>query len=191
MFAVKFRKRDYAVRVVPHAVASRFIVAHHYARGTANTSSVSLGLFPSSAFWNDDIIGACLYMSAPKKAVESLSGIGKNEALSLSRLAIHPDVPTNGASFLIGASIRHIRRTLPHIRVLMSWADEGQGHLGQIYRATNWEYVGPTGKNYSWVDADGKRVSLYCAGRSIPTKVLDAKYKRIGPFRKHKFVFWM
>ena len=186
---MKFRRKDWTTRIVSHAVASRFIADHHYAKGTANTSQVRLGLFPaSSSFWDLDIMGACLYMPAPLKAVQSV-GCAPTEALSLSRLAIHPDVPTNGASYLIGASIRHIRKTLPHIRVLMSWADEGQGHLGQIYRATNWTYVGPTSKHYSWVDADGKRVSLYCAGRSIPTKILDERYRRIGPFVKHKFIY--
>ena len=187
---MKFRKSDWKVNPISHALASEFISSHHYARGTANTSVVSLGMFPSKSFWNCEIRGACLYMPAPLQAIKSVD-CEPREALSLSRLAIHPDVPTNGASYLIGSSIRYIRNHLPHVRILMSWADIGQNHTGQIYRATNWKYVGLTCKTYSWVDSDGKRVSLYCAGKSIPVKTLDSLYTRVGPFRKHKFVFYL
>lgn len=56
----------------------------------------------------------------------------------LSRLWVHDDVPTNAETFLIGRSIRYIRKQHGDIRVLISFADPEAGHSGVIYRASNW-----------------------------------------------------
>ena len=184
---MKFRKRDWTVGIASHRDASAFIKKHHYARGTSNTSVVRTALYRAGSLWNDDIMGASLWMPAPLLAVRK-HNMGPREVLTLSRLAIHPDVPTNGASYLIGWSIRHIKKNYPHIKLLMTFADDYQQHTGAIYRATNWEYCGKTRATYMWVDDTGKLVSAYCDGKKKRASEMDRLYNRIGPFAKHKFI---
>jgi hypothetical protein len=38
-----------------------------------------------------------------------------------------------------------LKREMPGIRLLVSYADLNQGHLGKIYQASNWLFVGETG----------------------------------------------
>jgi hypothetical protein len=38
-----------------------------------------------------------------------------------------------------------LKRQMPGIRLLVSYADLNQGHEGKIYRASNWLFVGVTG----------------------------------------------
>jgi hypothetical protein len=56
----------------------------------------------------------------------------------LSRLWIDDSVPRNAETFLIGRSIRHIKKNHRNIKTLISFADPEAGHSGTIYRASNW-----------------------------------------------------
>jgi hypothetical protein len=105
--------------------------------------------------------------------------------LALSRLAIAPEVPKNGASFLLGASMRLIDRG--RWPCLVTYADEMQGHTGAIYRATNWEYCGMTAKETAFFK-DGRMISRK-AGPKTRTKdeMLALGCEMIGRFAKHKF----
>jgi hypothetical protein len=38
-----------------------------------------------------------------------------------------------------------LKREMPGIRLLVSYADLNQGHLGKIYQASNWVFVAETG----------------------------------------------
>ena len=38
-----------------------------------------------------------------------------------------------------------LKREMPGLRLLVSYADLNRGHLGKIYQASNWIYVGTTG----------------------------------------------
>jgi hypothetical protein len=41
--------------------------------------------------------------------------------------------------------MRTLKREMPGIRLLVSYADLNQGHEGRIYQASNWVFVGKTG----------------------------------------------
>ena len=41
--------------------------------------------------------------------------------------------------------MRMLKREMPGIRLLVSYADLNQGHEGRIYQASNWVFVGKTG----------------------------------------------
>ena len=38
-----------------------------------------------------------------------------------------------------------LKREMPGIRLLVSYADLNKGHEGKIYQASNWVFVGKTG----------------------------------------------
>ena len=42
-------------------------------------------------------------------------------------------------------AVRMLKREMPGIRLLVSYADLNQGHEGRIYQASNWVFVGKTG----------------------------------------------
>ena len=69
---------------------------------------------------------------------------------------------------------------------LVTYADERMGHKGTIYKATNWIYDGMTEPKVAWLDSKGRTVSAYRC-ETVPNPVMNKLYKRIGPFRKHRF----
>lgn len=107
--------------------------------------------------------------------------------LSLSRLAVAESEPKNAASLLIGASVRAIRREGKWV-ALVTFADESQGHVGTIYRATNWRYVGRTKHEPRWEDRWGKQVSRLSTRTRTKAVMESMGYRMVGKFAKHKFV---
>ncbi len=186
----KLNKNEWDCRTVPHSTAAGFIRRFHYAGGTSNTSQVRLGLFRKSDFFDTQLMGSCLWMWAPIQVTKQYK-TGKTGCLSLSRLAIHPDVPTNGASFLIGQSIKWIKKNRPGVRLLVTYADSWKDHSGQIYKATNWEYLGLTTPSPRWTNSAGQLVSRYCCGKSRRYEEMDRLYTREGKFGLHKFIMWI
>jgi hypothetical protein len=106
----------------------------------------------------------------------------------LSRLAIHEDVPTNGASFLLGADMRTLKKSRQW-RSLVTYADHRMGHTGAIYRATNWDYVGEAGGDRAYVDALGRQVATKNGPKTrTHAEMIALGYECLGRFPKHKFV---
>jgi hypothetical protein len=186
--------KDWMVETIPLSDARELIAKYHYSGGSANTAVFRHGLFRRE---NDNFIlsGAILWMPPTKTAAQATLRQMKIEGdwrrvLSLSRLAIVPDAPTNAASFLIGRSIRLIKKTR-NWDVLVTYADERYGHTGAIYKATNWTYLGKyLAKNWS---VDGKQISRKVGPRSMKKKELLALGAiELPPIPKHKFgmVIW-
>lgn len=175
----------YEIRPVDQATARGLVEAHHYARGGPNTGVHRHGLFLRG---DDRCLGVAWWLPPTRVAAESVSADWRS-VLSLSRLVVVPEVPTNGASFLIGQSVRALRRE-GRWKTLLTYADEGQGHTGAIYRATNWIFVGTRPGDPVYVDpASGRMVARKSAGTSRTNQqMLDLGYVNTGRTRKHKFV---
>lgn len=107
--------------------------------------------------------------------------------LALTRLAVHPDVATNGASFLLGRSIRLIRAA-GEWRSLVTYADDFMGHTGAIYLATNWTYVGEMKGSPRWEDDEGRQVARKATVSRNDQQMRDLGYRNVGTFGKRKFV---
>ena len=106
--------------------------------------------------------------------------------LCLTRLVVHPDVPQNGASFLLANSVKLIQRG-PRWECLVTYADEGQGHTGAIYHATGWEYLGLTEATDRWITTAGRMVS---PPRDRPQTAVEMRalgYELALTSRKHRF----
>lgn len=176
---------DWEVKDIPLQVAQELVRRLHYSQGGANTAVYRHGLFHRG---DDRCLGVAWWIPPTKGAAIATHPSGDwRRVLSLSRLAIEPEVPTNGASFLIGRSIRMIRR-IGAWDCLVTYADEGQDHDGAIYRATNWEYVGKTTPERRWVDAEGRMVSRKKGPRTYTKQeMIDMGYTAEGPYAKHKF----
>ena len=174
---------EWFVDSVPLDVCLNFVSAYHYSGGGSNTATFRHGLYRQ----NGSIWGIAWWMP-PTKSAALATYPEWQSVLSLHRLAIHPAVPTNGASFLIGRSIRLIRRD-KRWKCLVTYADEGQGHTGAIYRATNWDYIGTTTAEAQWADTNGRHISRKAGPKTRTKADMEALgFTMIGRNRKHKFV---
>lgn len=180
------RREDYTVRRVTRAVAADLVAEHHYAGGGPNTGVYFHGLFRADSL---ECLGVAWWLPPTRVAAESVAPDGHDwrRVLSLSRLVVHPDVPTNGASFLLGRSEREIRAE-GKWTCLVTYADTWRGHTGAIYRAANWEYIGLTKGDAVWIDENGRMVARKRGPRTLTkSEMLERGYVRLGVFPKHKY----
>ena len=75
--------------------------------------------------------------SAIKSMIPTLE---KEEVLELTRLYIDDGYGKNIESLSMGKSFKWLKQNASNIKMLLSYADPEQMHLGTIYQATNWLY---------------------------------------------------
>ena len=176
------RKAEWKVRTAPLSVVRGLVGKYHYSGGGANTATYRHGLYHVDS---DLCRGAAWWIPPTKSAAHATWPPDWKGVLALTRLVLDPDVPKNGASFLLSKSMRLIDRE--RWPCLVTYADEMQGHTGAIYKAANWEYCGMTSKEAGWF-RDGRMVARK-AGPKTRTKqeMLDLGCEMVGRFAKHKY----
>lgn len=180
----KFRSADYEVKPIHITMARQFIEQHHYSGAMSNTGTHLHGLYLKNGI---QLLGVAAWLPPTKVAAMTVNKNNWRRVVALSRLAVHPRVPTNGASFLMAASIRLIEQEQKWVS-LVTYADEFCGHTGAIYRAANWQYAGMTKPQPRWEDASGRQVAKRATRTRTKQEMIDAGYRMVGYFAKHKFI---
>ena len=178
------RAKDWEVKDVTPAEARAFVCLHHYSKGCSHTRVYSHGLYRAGG---DILLGVAIWLPPTKGAAQTVNSEQWRKVLSLSRLAIHPDVPNNAATFLMGRSIRIIRQEGRFVS-LVTYADEFMGHTGAIYRASNWVYLGRVKGTPRWEDANGRQVAIKSTVNRTYAQMRALGYRNVGTFAKHKFL---
>jgi hypothetical protein len=179
-----FDKREWHVRPVSLPLAQRMVEQYHYAKHGSTWRVYTFGLFLRR---DPNCWGVTWWIPAPKLSVDKYNPGGYKTTLILSRMVIHPLVPTNGASFLLSASVKRIA-SIGRYDTLMTYADTWRGHSGAVYRASNWHYEGMSEPTAIWLDNRGVLGSTYCSGRIQTRTEMERKgYTLHGRYPKHIF----
>ncbi len=183
-----FKKNQWLVKEIQMKTALDLIKKFHYCHGAAKIGVYTHGLFKKNKQKEKYCLGAILWIPPSITAAASVYP-DFSAVLCLSRLVVAPEVPKNGASFLIASSMRLIDTERWHC--LLTYADTWQNHSGQIYKATNWEYLGLTQPYMIYQNKEGlvrgkKRV---CKNQKLTDNIdLESRgFVKQGKFPKHKY----
>ena len=77
----------------------------------------------------------------PFNAHKLVEGAEPEDCLTLTRYWLSDDLPKNSESRVLGIVLRSLRRHT-HLKFIVTYADPAHGHLGVIYKATNFVYTG-------------------------------------------------
>ena len=109
-----------SIREINKSVAKEMIVKYHYSHAwTMCRYAFSLYYEDESSFYGEEKLIGCMV---------------------LTRLFIHDGYGSNIESFAMSQSFKWMKQHAPNIKMLLSYADPEQLHLGGIYQATNWLY---------------------------------------------------
>ena len=152
-----FDKSKLSIRQIDKPTAKKMVVKYHYSQ-LWTKCSVALGLFTETgkehSFFDEpeeEMIGVIVYGDPIGRLTgQSISDeIDRTEVLELTRLFIHDGYGSNIESWFISQSFNWLRKNMPEIKALISYASPVEGHCGTIYQATNWIYQG---NNNRWND---------------------------------------
>jgi hypothetical protein len=131
--------KDLIVKPISASDADRIVKSLHYSGKVVQNSQLHLGVF-----LNGRCGGAMQFgPSLDKRKIQGLvSGTLWNEFIELNRMAFADWLPRNSESRCIGYAMRWIRKTYPHIKWVVSFADGCQCGDGTIYRASGFVLTG-------------------------------------------------
>lgn len=134
--------------------AAKYAVLHwHYSKRMPVGKLVKIGVWEGGNF-----IGAIIF-SCGSGGVGSIGksfGFRNEFVCELQRVALREH--RTPVSRIVSIGIRMLKRYCPKLRLIVSYADPARGHIGAIYQAGNWIYVGKSSATPVWIDKTGKKI---------------------------------
>ena len=148
-----------------------WLLEKHYAKRIPNI------MFAFGLYVNNNLIGVVTYgMPASPQLCNGVCGEEyKDKVLELNRLCLL-DNAKNESSFLVANSIK----LLPKPKIIVSYADTAQGHVGYVYQACNFLFTGTTKARTDMAGIDGKHSRHSFGDSSL----------RVDRSAKHRYVFF-
>lgn len=134
-------KDDFQVLPATKEEAEPFVLKHYLEKFPVGIKRI-YGVYQNQQE-NKQMVGVIIYGNVFPTAAKFLEPEVKlNETIELKRLFINDIGVKNLESFVIGQSLKLLRKDEPQIKVVITFADDAQGHKGIIYQATNAIYIG-------------------------------------------------
>lgn len=178
----------YYIKEIDKKIAQEIHIKEHYLHRKA-PCSYAYGLFEKET---DKIVGVVLYgVPASRSLQKGICGEDyANQVGELTRLWVEDGTPKNVESFLIGNTIK-----LQGFKILVSFAECRQGHVGYVYQATNWLYTGLSAKRTDVV-IDGKicghprHITDKYGGQKQAREILGDRFQLVPRPRKHRYIYF-
>ncbi len=146
------RLQSFSVKLIDPSESRSFVERWHYSKNaTGGTYLYSFGLFHQGF-----LIGACLYGPVAMRNVAQKYVEQEKDLIELRRLCCIDKTPKNTESYFVGKTIRWLKKN-SKLKKIISYADPHYGHEGTIYKASNFTYLGLTGKGCYILDKTGTR----------------------------------
>lgn len=167
--------------------AARYAVMNwHYSQAMPSGKLAKFGVWEDGKF-----IGAIIFGRGATPQLVKPYGLQQTEACELVRVAMKQhQTPVSQA---LAAALKLLHKTNPGLRLVISFADPDQGHIGGIYQATNWIYTGKS------ADADFFKSEV--SGRVVHPRTIQARknsaiagdiaptYQKVNKPGKHRYLF--
>ena len=139
---IGFGNDEFYIKEIAKKVSNEIIIKNHYSHKVAGfaTTYIYLGVFE-----NDKLLGTLQYGFAMNAASQAsvVSDTKIDEYLELNRMWLSDEINTKYAeSQAISFSIKYIKRKLPKIKWIQSFADERCGGFGIVYQACSFDFYG-------------------------------------------------
>lgn len=122
----------------------------------------------------DEWCGVILYGYGANRRIGSQYNLPMGGVLELTRVALNGK--QEQTSKAVALSIKQLKKDCPHCRLIVSYADCDQQHLGTIYQATNWIFTGLVDKG---------DISFLINGKKTHRKSVHSRMVVIDGVKRH------
>lgn len=126
---------DLRVDWATHEAAEYACRRWHYSRSVPAGATVKIGVWEGGIYR-----GVVIFSRGATVNIGKPYGLRQDAICELTRVALRDHVTP--VSRIIAIGIRMLRKAAPGLRLIVSYADTGQGHHGGIYQAGGWVYAG-------------------------------------------------
>jgi len=147
-------KDDFQVLPTTKEKAEPFVMKHYLEKFPTGIKRIY------GVYQQGNMVGVIIYGIPFMTASKFLEPEVKlNETMELKRLFIDDLGIKNLESFVIGQSLKLLKRDEPQVKVVITFADDKQGHTGVIYQATNAIYIGSGGGKHKYIYIIGGNIN--------------------------------
>lgn len=173
-------KNNLKIDWATHQAAKFSCEKWHYSGCLPAGKLVKIGVWEKGQF-----IGVVLYGRGASPFLGKKYNLNQDEICELVRVALTNH--ENSVSRIMAISFKFLKKNCPKLKMIVSFADQNEGHHGGIYQATNWIYSGLTGEttevylNGKWVHMRG---AFYKMKKNTPTRIAKGKHRYLMPLTK-------
>lgn len=132
-----------------HEAAKYACEKWHYSRCVPKSKLAKIGVWESGRF-----IGVVLFGVGATADLVKRYGLSHTQGCELVRVALCDHVTP--VSRIVAVALKIIKKAFPGIRLVVSFADPEQGHVGAIYQAGGWLFSGMSAASDEYI-YKGKR----------------------------------
>jgi hypothetical protein len=133
---------------------------------------------------NNEWCGVALFGTGASPQIGKQYNLKQGQVIEFVRMALNGK--QSKTSEVLGMAIRLIKKDLPLVKIIVSYADQEQGHNGIIYQATNWYYLGEV---KSPPIIEGKHNKSMGGSIGAARKILGREPIVYFPKPKHKYIY--
>jgi hypothetical protein len=131
--------------------AAKYAVEHwHYSRSLPTPPLVKVGAWEAERF-----IGCVLFSRGAAQHIGRPFGLPQTAVAELTRVALTAHAAP--VSRVLRVAVALLQTRAPGLELLISFADPARGHVGGIYQAANWLFLGQQEDTVEYRGPDGKR----------------------------------
>jgi hypothetical protein len=161
--------------------------AYHYSRCRPAGRALFFGAWEGGDHAGCVVVsrGACANIGSP-------FDLRQDQVAEVTRVALRPG-HVAPVSQVLGVVVRLLKKSNPGLEVLISYADQRQGHHGGVYQAAGWAYLGETGREATLLlhgrETHARTVSSRFGTRDVRwlREHVDPQVRRIDCPPKHKY----
>ena len=161
-------------RRIEYGDTKDYILTKHYAQ------RMPMITYAFGLFINDELRGVCTFgkPASPTLCRGVCGDEHESSVFELNRLVVDDGLPKNSLSQFVSKCLKQLKKD---DLIIVSYADDGKGHHGYIYQATNWIYTGMT-----------KRRTEKYSGKNKHSRHYDESMKHLRKVRtsKHRYVYF-
>lgn len=180
---VGFGDDRFCVKEIKRDIANAIVRKNHYSKKFVSTAIVHLAVVIDGF-----VLGVLQYGVAmnPASGGSIVTGTEIGDYLELNRMWLSDDAPRNSESKAISYSIKYIKRKLPKVGWIQSFADEICGGLGIVYQAANFDYFGEHTSTFWELDGEFYHNSIATNGERAHTKSAQRLKSGMDRAKKHE-----
>ncbi len=168
---IEIKVIDNSIKVGYYSVSESFLRSYHYA-GYGRSAKVVYG-----SYLDGKLIAISKFSPPVRKESATSLGFSHKDILELDRFCIHPNYQKKHfASWFLSRICKIVMKSFKP-KCLISFADTTYGHIGTIYKATNWKEVSRVRPDYHYISVDKFAVhkkTLY--NHAMSMKMTESEY---------------
>lgn len=135
---IKMTVKNYSVKLVTRTDVKEFIETWHYSKSINGCiSDFCFGLYDGGV-----LIGAMFYGRLAMRNQYKRFSEDESKVIELRRLCCIDDTLYNTESYFIAQTLKILKKVWNKEGIVISYADKEHGHIGTIYKASNFKMVG-------------------------------------------------